>query len=370
MLPAPRSLVRAILRTALMLVASLASLLLLSSEAHGLARARQATRPDTARADSTRGPRYPTLRISGFIQVFTKVRFDDDGSGTTEPALMRVQRARITFQGAVNRHVRYEMDIDPRSPEVTGLLRDAFISLDYIPNHQLRIGQQKTLFGYENPISSSRLFVVNRSEISDNLSRGVNLRDNGLGLVGSVDLSEHLRFEDALTIVNGGGLNTQEDSTHRKNIWGRVGLRYRRDDVTLRFGLSGGSGDVREAVDPGPPLEPAFLYTFSRLGTDVVLDHPRAFLAAEFVTGENTIVAPLGESERLAGYYVLAAGKTRWNAGPIVRYDVFEDFRRVTVGAYFGRPADDVSLLFNYEVFRDEAGPHDHRVYLRLQTRF
>lgn len=370
MLPSGTSLASKTSSRALMLAAALTLLAQCPGEARALTRARQAMRPDTARADSARTPRYPTLKVSGFVQVFHKVRFDDDGSGTTEPALMRVQRARITFQGAVNRHVRYEMDIDPRAPELAGILRDAYISLDYIPHHSLRIGQQKTLFGYENPISSSRLFVVNRAEISDNLSRGINLRDTGIGLVGSYDLSKHLRLEDAFTIVNGAGLNVQADSTHRKNVWGRLGLRYRRDDVTLRFGASAGSGDVQEPEDPGPPVEPAFLYTFTRLGTDVVLDHPRAFFAAEYVMGQNTMAPPLGERERLAGYYLLAAGKTRWNLGPIVRYDVFEDFQRVTLGAYVGRPTDDVSLLFNYEVFRDETGPHDHRVYLRLQTRF
>ena len=52
-----------------------------------------------------------------------------------------------------------------------------------------------------------------------------------------------------------------------------------------------------------------------------------------------------------------------------MRYDVFEDFKRWTVGAYAGLPSSNVSLLFNYEKFEDEVGAHDDRFYTRLQVR-
>lgn len=325
---------------------------------------------DSARQDSIR-KKKPRVEVSGYVQVFFKTRREVSGDGVTEPDVFRVQRARIMFKGDVTRHVAFDVEIDPRAPEITGILRDAFIALDYIPRHEIRIGQQKTQFGYENMVSSSRLFTVNRTEVSDNLSRGINLRDIGVGLIGSLRLSDKVRIEDAITVMNGAGMNVQEDNTYRKNVWGRLGVRYRSGDVTMRLGASAGSGDVQVPGDPGPPIEEPFLFTFTRLGGDVSIDLPQLFFAGEFVSGNDKLPGDLAdEGGNSLGYYATAAGKTRWKAGPIARFDVFEEFRRVTVGGYLGLPTDDVSLLFNYEIFKDDAGKHDDRVYLRLQVRY
>lgn len=332
----------------------------------------QRAAPDSVRTDSTRQPSAPRpgVEVSGYIQVFSKSRRDASGDGAMDPHLFRVQRARIGFKGDVTRRVAYEVEIDPRSPEVAGFLRDAFVSLDYLPRHEIRVGQQKTLFGYENPTSSSRLFVVNRAEISDNLARGVNLRDIGVSVLGSIRLSERFRIEDALSVVNGAGMNVQADDTPRKNVWGRLGGRYRKDDFTLRFGVSAGSGD-RAEVDSGPTPVLTYVLDFTRLGVDVVVDHPKLFLAAEYVKGEDTGPPSLPDvGGGASGYYAILVGKTRWKAGPLIRYDAMEAFTRWTLGGYAGLPSDAVSLLLNYERYQDEAGRHDDRIYLRLQVRF
>ena len=340
-----------------------------AAEAQGV----RAKRDSSAQDSATAGKRVKRMpAISGYVQVFYKGRRDADGSGSTEPSVFRVQRVRIELRGDVTPHIGYDVEIDPRAPDVTGILRDAFITLDYLPKHEIRIGQQKTLFGYENPTSSTRLFVVNRAEVSDNLSRGVTLRDIGVGVIGSIPINDRFRLEDAVTVVNGSGMNVQADSTARKNVWGRLGVRYRSaaKDFTVHLGVSGASGDQHEPIDSGPPAVPAFTRTFTRFGTDLEIDHPLGFLAAEFVSTNDKAPKILGDVAGGAeGYYVLFAGKTRWKVGPIVRWDVFDEFRRLTGGAYIGRPSDDVSLLLNYEVFRDDAGKHDDRYYARLQIR-
>jgi hypothetical protein len=178
-------------------------------------------------------------------------------------------------------------------------------------------------------------------------------------------------LEDELTLVNGSGMNVQADSTKRKNFWGRIGGRYKRGKLTARLGFSLASGDQQEPGTPGPPVVPGFTFDIKRWGTDVEIEHPWVFAAAEYVKGKNRGPVSLPDvTQTLTGYYVLLAGKTPWRFGPLLRYDQLEAFQRWTYGGYWGRPADPVRLLFNYEVWRDDVGRHDDRMYLWMQTRF
>jgi len=331
--------------------------------------AQQVPQADTVTADSTKAKKDKKPKVYGYLQVFFKARREANGDGVTEPTVFRDQRVRVGFKGNVSEHVGYAVEIDPRSPDISGVLRDGYITLDYLRHQEIRIGQQKTQFGYENSTSSSKLFVVNRAEVSEALGRGINLRDIGVGMVGFVRLGGGFRLEDAITVVNGSGLNVQADSTKRKNVWGRLGLRYKRDSLIVRAGVSGASGDQREPADPGPPAVAPFTFSFTRAGAGVEITHPRFFLAAEYVRGKDKSSTP-GVTGTRSGYYAIAAAKTRWGVGPILRYDRTEEFKRWTLGAYAGLPGDDVSLLLNYEIFRDDLGKHDDRIYLRLQTRF
>ena len=62
--------------------------------------------------------------------------------------------------------------------------------------------------------------------------------------------------------------------------------------------------------------------------------------------------------------------------GPLLRYDSVntDEFRRWTIGAYYGKPNDAFRVLFNYE-FRFEEDDildngADDRLYLWTQVRF
>ncbi len=311
-------------------------------------------------------------KISGFIQFQTLWHFDSNGDGETLPWRFRVQRARLRAEGKIARKISYQLEIDPRAPEITGIMRDAYISFGYIPHHKVILGQQKTQFGYENRVSSTCLFFVNRTDVSDNLSRGANLRDIGIGLKGFIPLGEKYRFEDAITLVNGAGMNVQYDNTAKKNIWSRGGIRYKTNDLLWRFGISGGYGDMFEPADTLTGTA-AYILNFTRLGTDFQIEQKWFTLAAEYVMGWEE--DPEGKSE-VAGYYCILTGKTPWNVGPLLRYeDMDGEFIRWTIGAYYGKPADRIRVLANYEIRKVEADPEfplgeDNRFYLWLQVRF
>lgn len=332
----------------------------------GVARAQ--TDASAGDADTLRGP-----TVFGFVQVHYRYAFSTGADSVVDYDDFRVQRVRIGVKGDISPRVSYDVEIDPRSPSITGVLRDAFIDVKVIPRHKIRIGQQKTQFGYENVESSSNLYAVNRTEVSDNLARGVTLRDIGIGLIGNVKLGRGFRIEDAITVVNGAGFNVQADNTRAKNVWGRVGLRYRNDpaDWIARLGVSGGWGDAFDLGDD--PIDPAddFLIEFHRMGTDLEIDHPRMFLSAEYITSSEKAPS-LGEQDEPTGFYVNVVGKTRYQIGPIVRYDVLDDqFKRWTLGGYYGLPAAPLRVLLNYELrlIKDDFRGDD-KFYVWTQVRF
>ncbi|MEN9577344.1 MAG: hypothetical protein RJA70_353, partial [Pseudomonadota bacterium] len=120
-----------------------------------------------------------TPRISGYIQVYFKQRFEQDGDGTTEPNLFRFGRVKVQLDGKVLPMLKYVIEIDPRSPQLAGVIRDAYIQWQFFPGQKLRVGQMKTPFGWENRTSSAELYTVNRTEVGEMFGRGLTLRDLG-----------------------------------------------------------------------------------------------------------------------------------------------------------------------------------------------
>ena len=341
----------------------------------------QTTAPDLATTAKQAKPAKPAkqakqgrakkVQVSGFLTAMYKFRVDHDGDGKVEPDAFRIGKAVVRFSGKIDRHLGYVIEIDPRSPTLIGVLRDGYITVrKLIPHHELRIGQQKTPWGYENWQSSTALYFTSRTELSEGLGRGLTHRDLGVGLVGKVPLSEGLRLEDAIAVVNGDGFGVQGDTTHLKNVWGHLGVRYRAGDWVIHAGASGAIGDQIEPADPGQPPNPRT--GFRRLGADLEVDHPWAFLGAEYAIGANEDPAESGMTETEQAYFVTLAVKTPWHLGPVARYDAadLEGFSRWTVGGYWGEPGARVRAFVDYEYFEDDLGKHDARVESQLQIVF
>lgn len=142
-------------------------------------------------------------KINGVIQAHYLAKFNTNGDTIRDPGGFRILRARFMAKGKVANKVTYELLVDARPPEPRCFLRDAFIGLHHIKDHEVRIGQQKAQFGWENRQSITDLYTVNRAEMSDGVSRGENLRDIGIGIIGHIKLTDRLRIEDAVTFTNG-----------------------------------------------------------------------------------------------------------------------------------------------------------------------
>ena len=323
---------------------------------------------------STKEVKKHNVNISGVLQVHYLTEFNTNGDSIQDPSGFRILRARLTAKGKINKYISYEVMIDPRAPEQGGILRDAFIEFHVIKNQIIRVGQQKTQFGWENPQSITELYTVNRAEMSDGVSRGETLRDIGIGVLGKVKLNDILLFEDAITFTNGTkmGITGPYDFNPKKALWGRVGLRLLKNGFDARLGGSFGFGGIRylgdDIIDPSDDV----YADFNRIGTDLQIDHKYFFLAAEYAQGTDHVKDTLyGEP---MGYQVMLAFKTKWKVGPLARYDTFEDeWKVLTLGAYYGNPKDKFRILINYLLrgnITDVTGGHDDRLYVQAQITF
>ena len=314
------------------------------------------------------------VKISGVLQFHYLNEFDTNGDAIRDPDGFRILRARITAKGDINKFTSFEIMIDPRAPEPGGLLRDAFIKFNVIKDQTIRVGQQKTQFGWENRQSITELYTVNRAEMSDGVSRGENLRDIGIGILGHFKLNKNIRIEDAVTFTNGTRMNVAgpSDFNPKKALWGRLGLRYKKDKLDIRLGGSFGFGGIRYLGDSIANPNDDIYVNFKRLGVDLQIDNKHFFIASEYAQGTDRVADTLyGEP---MGYQVIVALKTKWKVGPLARYDVFEDEWKVwTLGAYYGNPNDKLRFLLNYVMrgnITDIPNGHDDRLYLQMQIRF
>lgn len=303
--------------------------------------------------------------LKGYIQVHFRQPFHTGADAAVDFNDFRVQRVRLGADGEVFPWLGYTVEIDPRAPEIRGVLRDAYLEVKGF-HQRLRIGQQKTQFGYENTESSTELYAVNRSEMADSLARANNLRDVGIGLIGFIPLGGGFQIENALTLTNGAGLNVQADDTGTKNLWGRMGARFQRTDwgdLDIALGGSGGWGDYIDGPDT---------ILFRRAGVDLEIDQQWFFLSTEYAYAWDFVN---GEPEELAGYYVNLVGKTPWSFGPSFRYDAVplagEEFDRYTFGAYWGMPNDLLRVMINYELrWLKDGSRGDDKLFIWTQVEF
>ena len=301
--------------------------------------------------------------VTGYIQYHFNQPIDTNNNGAA-PSRFRIQRARVTLTGNANKRVSYELDIDPRSPQLTGVMRDAYIDVKLHKNHKLRLGQHKVKFGYVNQRSSSSLYAVNRPDMANDLSRGINLRDIGASLMGEMPVNGGgLHFEYAVSVVNGSGRNVQQDNNKAKNVSGRIGLFNEQGDNEWQLGVSAAVGDMFRTSN-NPIYDGGYFRDFTRVGTDFLIDRSRFAVNGEYAIGKHE-EEERDRSKTIAGYYVTAIGKTTETMGPMLRFDGVDGGGRVTAGGYYGVPKAPFRVLLNYE-----KRTSDDRLYLWVLSRF
>ncbi|MFO0584003.1 MAG: porin [Anaeromyxobacter sp.] len=348
-------------------------------------------------------PAFPKFTVWGFIDAqWSRL---DPPAPTKPTSTFELRRARIGVKGDVTPYTGFNILWDGADTA----LKDAYANLKNVPGLpglELRFGQWKTPFGYEQPESDTKLLWVNSSYVVNFLARATTVatastasdsRDAGLGVIGAWDVGP-VKAELNASFVNGVGPNKKDD-LEQKNLWARGGASTKVGPATVRAGLSIGNGQQVVATGAnakfdgiGTRVDDTYQW-FLTYGGDVEVDTPWFFCAAEWIrsekdqqaftttgTGTAAVLAEKRSSFNADGWYAGIFGKTPWGAGPILRVEQYDrnehvkgNFnRRTTVGAYYDIVAPVSSrIIFNYELdHSDKSVKTGDKAYVFVQMMF
>lgn len=303
------------------------------------------------------GPSKPAAKsVTPVESGFGKIKFDGllqgwytAGNGTKNT--FRFRRAEMKFSGQINPKVGWTIMIDPAKalslsqtttiingvPVVTNvspsqssrILQDAFITLNYIKNVKVDVGQFKIPLTLEGLQSSAALDTVERALFMSDRSRGGGLgdiRDFGVQFSGPLGKS----FNYQIGVFNGTGENQNiSDTNQEKAVIGRFVVRP-PFIKGLQIGASGAWSNSDRLTNPRR----------DRAGGELLYVNGKFKVKAEVMGGVD------GDLHRL-GYYTHFGYKITPKIEAIFRVDGFDPDRRRETSASNDSERDYVTG-FNY----------------------
>ncbi len=155
------------------------------------------------------------LRIRAVIHLDSRNYFDDGGVGNNDAFLIR--RARMTFEGALNRMFQYQ--IQPEFGGSSAALNVANLTATLSPQLQVKFGRFKSTVGLEHQQSSSNAILFTERSLVTSLIGGT---DIGVQLMGETP-GGLIRY--AAGVFNGtpdGTISTNTDTDDEKAVVGRL----------------------------------------------------------------------------------------------------------------------------------------------------
>lgn len=315
-------------------------------------------------ADVKMTGRSEGVQLGGMVQAQADLGDRGDSRFSDANARAYLRRLRFGMQGRFVEefNFRVEMELAGSLGNATGLraqLTDAYVNWSRFDSANIRVGQFKTPFGYEQLYNDPRLYFVERSLVNDRLAPG---RQIG-AQVGGEAWDE--RFNYAVGLFNGNGTNQNFNDNDRFMVAARasvVPLTGRFLDQASRWTVGVNAFRTRDSnvtVAPellidstpsSPGKDNIFIGRRSGLGYDSQVEIGRFEAWAEYLRGtfEPTDKLPLrrllaGGWYGQASYYVIF-DKLQIAA----RRDELEDTRTTTLGVNWYFKQHDVKLQLDW----------------------
>lgn len=336
----------------------------------------------------------PTLTLGGLLQV--QADFGDRGDTRfgNDNDRFYLRRARLNVAGKFLEEIDFRLEGDfagtlSNTSSLRAQLTDGFINWNRYPGANVRVGQFKTPFGFEQLFSDPRLIAIERSLVSDRLTLS-----RQLGVQVGGDLFEK-RLTYAVGSFNGTGANNNfndDDSflsaARLSGVLWQGKLAGRPSSWSLGANVfSSEDTSVSQASDFGFDSTPATperdnVFSGERVGTgfDTQLQAGRFELWAEYLSVDWEPSSGLpGRETGSEGWYVQGAyffipdrlqGMLKAESFDPVEDDRTGPVEIGTAGLSWYLKGHDLKLLLNYLRVQQDGQEDQDKVLARMQVVF
>lgn len=147
------------------------------------------------------------FKINSGIQVRYNGNITKGADYASQSSNFNIPLSDITVSSNITDHIKFSTSIFPMrmggpTPSSRGLLGDAYLSTDIIPNHNIYLGQTRVPIGSEGSQSPYTLETIDRAQISRNFA---DFRDTGIKVAGNYPFIEYFAG-----VFNGSKDNTKD----------------------------------------------------------------------------------------------------------------------------------------------------------------
>lgn len=253
------------------------------------------------------------VTLSGYVQ--TVYTYDD--AETASNNTFEIRRAILMAQGQItDRWLCYFM----YSFANTGKILEAYTEYKFLPELTVRLGEFKTRFSLENPLSPTVVELIDCESqavayytgYSGNpLYGSTSGRDIGILVTG--DLFKQLLHYD-LSVINGQGIN-QKDKNPQKDVVGRVIVQPLKW-LSVSGSFLTGKGNAAAAYDANPDIKAGDNYNRDYWTVGALVKSKPIDLRTEYLAGKDNNV----KSE---GFYATLSAHVLPKFDIIASYDYF-----------------------------------------------
>ncbi|MEZ7955570.1 MAG: porin [Bacteroidales bacterium] len=326
------------------------------------------------------------IGVTGFIQPQFNYYIngkDADGKSLNKNEFT-FNRARLGVLGSIPYDIDYYFAVEysgfSNSENKVHLL-DGYVSYTRFAKWaKITIGQFKSPISLEQNTACSGLYTVERSEVVKQLAGPQ--RDLGLLISGGHD---SLKFQYALGLMNGSGMNNREDNSN-KNIVGRV--------VVGPFkGLKVGGSFKVGGMNPTDPAER--LNNIYRVAAEAQFSWKGLLLQGEYLYGQDKLFSAskvpiyggcggiVGFETKQPGTYhkdgawMIASYRTKYNIEPVLKFDTWNSdkndrysrYNTYTIGVNY-YINDYTRLQINYANLKESREHMNDMVMVQIQAIF
>lgn len=337
------------------------------------------------------------VMVGGYIQPRFTDTFGHPNGGATSTFL--ALRPSVLIRATDDEHIFAQLFVQGKGNEDTFQIQHAFV--DYFDKaYRARLGLSAIPFGYENPVTSSKLITTERSQASNELIGGFAL---DRGLFGYYLPGKEFNF--SLGVINGQPVSVTRDNTETKNFVGRVGYTIPGGEVGVSAYVGKGLPYFALPVGytfPGVTNPANQTITFdetNRFGFDLQTKQGPFTILAEIISAQQeltvteigiepadttksadqvVIFSETATENPIGGYLTVAYRVPDTASEPYVRYDLLQrdipglssDFNRITLG-YIHWLSPTAKVQAEYEKIDDDLNAGlDGRATLQYQVVF